>query len=348
MELKIPFVYHAMAVLPGKRKPALLSFCDELALEIRDVTSADAPLVAAWTEYDQYLDERVRRSLRVYGNALYRGRIVYEIDTGDEIGVNPRDLTGSDVTGGNPTRVDAVSLRDYVEKGTRMTPAMCRAFQDDDRTETVGSIKKAAHDLLVIDGKVWERADAPVVTLDIHAARDGRWSVTAEVFTRREEFRRFMSASCEGAYPPLVVGAESFEMLCVVSELEQERRRSAVPEFEIDEVPGRFCNFEFERDVAYSAKAVVEAMSPSLSGRSDEVIMAWVALRRAAETVEAAANDRSLAEEHVQCLFAAWTDLMEKAGEEVPRRFSLLVQLWEAKTVDLHIAPQNAINGKLL
>lgn len=347
MELKIPFVYHAMAVPLGKRKPRLLSFCDETVVPVRDIVSADAPLVAIWTEYDQYIDERVRRSLRVYGNALYRPRITVEEDTGDEIGVSPHDLTGNAITGEIGTQEDATSLRTYQDGGTRLTPALCRSFEGDDRGETVERIVEAAHDLLVIDGKVWERADAPVVVLDIHALRDGRWTVASEVFTRREEFRRFMSMSRDAPRPPLVVGAEALEMLALVSEREQERKRSGVPEFEMDEVPENFCNFEFEREVAYSAKLVIEAMSPSLARRSDEVIGAWVGLRQASEAVEAAADDRSLDEEHVQTLFDSWADLAEKAGEEPSPRFALLNQLWEAKTVDLRLSPRNAPSGKL-
>ncbi|MCV9963650.1 hypothetical protein OIU34_17255 [Pararhizobium sp. BT-229] len=346
MKLKIPYVYHAIAVPPGKRKPVSMPFCDDVVIDVRDVTSHDAPFVAVWTEYDKYIDERVRRSLRVYGNALYRQRVAYEADTGDEVGVRPGDLTGNDVTGKSGTRTDAVALHDHIEGRAGVTPAMCRAFQGDDREDTVNGIRDAAADLLVVDGKVWERADAPIVVLDIHALRDGRWNVSADVFTRRDEFQRFMTMSREGPRPPLVVGAESLEMLDLAAEREQERKRSCVPDFEIDEVPSTFCNFEFERDVAYSARAVVEAMSPSLAGRSDRVIMAWVALRRASEAVEVAADDRSLDEGHVQTLFDAWTDLVEKTEEEHPPRFALLNQLWEAKTVDLRLSPRNP-SGKL-
>lgn len=347
MELKIPFVYHAMAVPPGKRKPRLLSFCDETVVPIRDIVSADAPFVAIWTEYDKYVDERVRRSLRVYGNALYRPRVTFEEDTGDEIGVSPRDLTGNAVTGETGTQEDVAALRTYQNGEAGLTPSLCRSFEDDDRGETVERVVEAAHDLLVIDGKVWERADAPVVTLDIHELRDGRWNVASEVFTRREEFQRFMTMSRDGPHPPLVVGAEAFEMLALVSEREQEKKRSAVPDFEMDEVPENFCNFEFEREVAYSAKLVIEAMAPSLARRDDEVIGAWVALRQAADAVEAAADERSLDEEHVQALFDAWADLAEKAGEGQSPRFDLLIQLWEAKTVDLRLSPRKTPGGKL-
>ncbi|MCZ7861767.1 hypothetical protein O9X98_10285 [Agrobacterium salinitolerans] len=347
MELKIPFVYRAMAVPPGKRKSVSMPFCDDVTIDVRDVTSQDAPLVAVWTEYDKYIDERVRRSLRVYGNALYRQRFTYEIDTGDEIGIRPGDLTGNDITGKSGTPTDRVALHDHIEGRAGVTPAMCRAFQDDDREHTINGIREGAADLLVVDGKVWERADAPTVALDIYASRDGRWNVAAEVFTRRDEFQRSITVTRGWPRPPLVVGAESLEMLNLATEREQEGKRSAVPDFEMDEVPATFCNFEFERDVAYSAKAVVEAMSPSLAGQSDGVIMTWVALRRAAEAVELAADERSLEEEQVQEVFETWAALNDATGESPDGRFSLLIELWETKTVDLRLAPRNAPGGSL-
>lgn len=233
MQVKVPFVYHADAIPPGKRKKSHISLCDETLIELDAAPSSEAPIVAVWEHYDQYADEAMRSELRRHGDRLYKQRFEeYSLD--DLAGIDPRRLTGYDITGWYSSE-DRELLSDYV-KGTKIiTPEDCRDLDGDDREVVVENISREAERLLVIDGEVWEQADAPVFVVNLHqsVSREPEitWRASAEAFTTKAELERYLSNERKN-YPDslFVIGAGHLEILEAIRDRVALRYREMLPQ----------------------------------------------------------------------------------------------------------------------
>lgn len=347
MKIKIPFVYHGIAVPPGMRKPRTVPFIGLLDVELHAVASSDTSVAVEWTQLDQRTDEPVRHRLRRHLDTLVRLKTVYDDGSDDYLPMMPEELTGLDAfTPGEISREAWETMERYRRGNPLLSPDDCRGYEAGDMDEIRARIEEWASGLVLIDGAVWELAIAPVVVVMPSNSVDGElWLEGDVVYTDRVRLEKFLEhsrASWEQA--PVLIGMRRPELLEATARIMHSRGLEYLPCFSTDSIPEHLCGTDFEEGVLRSARMALAALPGDLRDHDVEVINRWVDLKVAAAALEEALDKGYGFEDQVDHVLEKWTDLSVEGIELGARRLRLLRDLWEGRSVEIGLAASPSLS----
>jgi len=338
MQLKIPFLYHGLALAPGKRKPARTPFAGEVEVALAEARPEDCVLVAEWTQRDRYTDETDRHEVRLHGGRLYRPCLRFDDSTCEYVGVRPDEISAADIPGAMDYE-DARKLARHLEGHALAPPETFRNVEESDREDMHRRLLDAISGYLVVGGKLWEPACAPTVVLDVHRPGSGLCA-DAEVFTDRHQLARFLHSarSCR-ADTTLVIGGGRLDILADIAARTAPKSSPFLPVFTVDAVPADLCEPDFEMDLACAATSALDRHGEELMTYSDTAIGAWVALRASVGELAQAEEDGDLDDAHVEGVMMAWEAFCSERQLEVPAVLSLYREVWDARGVTVDVVP---------
>jgi hypothetical protein len=340
MQFQIPFVYHARAVPPGKRKKIAMSFVDRLLVAVPSATDNEAPIVAEWVHPDRYWDGNSRHRMRMYGGALYSLRSQWDEATCDYVPITPREITVLNALGETGvSEADQEVLKGCGEGRQLVGFEECRDIEDCDREDVEAFIRNRFARLMLTGGQLWEPCDAPMVVMDFAWSAEGVIRAEASTFTSRDACERYISRLPREWYEkPVILDRSRPELLEGIRNAVAPADGPYLPVFELDDIPPNLCGREFDSGVLSFARHALEALPAPLQTYDDTSIANWTALRRAADALEKAIDIEDETDHGVQAVLDALGAAADLTGGRSAFRLGLLNEIWEARDIGHSLA----------
>jgi hypothetical protein len=341
VKLKIPFVYSADAVAPGKRKQRRIRFVSELDVEIPSVSGGEASVVASWEHPDRYMEGGYPGCVRMFEGRLYARRSVWDDSECEFVPVSPTSLTVLDVTAPRVAgEGEDEGLPLTLEGCGTLTPEMCRFVEDCDREVVEEDLRQRFATLLEVDGHVWEPCVAPVVVVDFAYSTETVLRADASVFTDMRKCLDFLERlPREWHEKPVLLDRSRPELLEGLRMIVAERDRAYLPDFELDDIPVELCGRNFERDVASFARAMLGSLQRALEHYDEPSILNWVSARGAVDALEALIASNESLDEEIDTVLEALETVVHMTDGKATLRLDIVKRVWDAREISPRMQP---------
>lgn len=178
----IPLIYQAQAKYGKERNFRTVYYGEWVSFPVKELGSDDAPVFARWDYMGGWSDNREikgREIVRVFNDAFYRPyrgpaskRLVMphlEPEALNQWNEQFNPLYDISAAGGDGDR--RVALKEFLRGELKdQSPLDAREITDLTRDAEISRLEGLDGALILIDGKIWERCDEPVLALNYHTS----------------------------------------------------------------------------------------------------------------------------------------------------------------------------------